>query len=506
MGALKKNLLFSFLFIICMVITGFPVTAFGASSDKWPEGPDIDCLSACVINIDTGTVLYEKDMDMVNYPASITKILTAKLALENSELDEVVTFSEDAVYKNEGDTSHIWRDIGEEMTMEQCLYGMMLASANECAWAIGEHVSGNIESFVDLMNKTAEKLGCKNTHFNNPNGLPDENHYTSAHDMALIAASAYKNETFRMICSTKTYTIPETNKHDEPTYLANHHKILFAYQGDSSYVRDYCTGGKTGYTVASGSTLVTYGEKNGMKLACVVMNGKSPSHYTDTIKLMEYCFDNFVVYRIADSIGDEEGDVHDRSYLDDSETDFAKIDDSGVFILPVGVDPSAVKVTTSYKESSKDTDVIGVQKYKYAGKKVGSANIRMTGVAIDVDISDREGGADTGGISMLVEEEEEEEEVVSESIFDNIKSLFIKEDDGETNTLQIKLTPWLIVIVVGVIVLIVLLVILIRFLASHMYIIRRRRAERKAEKEKTKGLTFVSGKKNKWGRGGGLHF
>ena len=138
--------------------------------------PKIEAPSICVMEISTGTILFERDMDEVNYPASITKIMTALLAIENTKLDEIVTFSQDAVYKNEGDTSHISRDIGEEMTMEECLYGMMLESANECAWAIGEHIGGTMENFAKMMNDRAESLGCTNTHFQNPNGLPDEDH------------------------------------------------------------------------------------------------------------------------------------------------------------------------------------------------------------------------------------------------------------------------------------------------------------------------------------------
>ena len=146
--------------------------------------------------------------------------MTTLLALENSDLNEVVTFSDDAINNTEG--SGIYRDYGEQMTMEQCLYAVMLNSANECAYAVAEHVGGTVEHFVDMMNEKAAELGCTNTHFANPHGLFDENHYTTAHDMALIAKAAYQNETFRIITGTARYTIPPTNKHDEPTDLQNH--------------------------------------------------------------------------------------------------------------------------------------------------------------------------------------------------------------------------------------------------------------------------------------------
>lgn len=162
-------------------------------------------------------------MDEAHYPASITKIMTTLLALENGNLSDMVTFSDDAINNTEG--SGIARDYGEQMTLEQCLYGVMLESANECAYAVAEHVGGTVENFVDMMNAKAKELGCTNTHFANPHGLQDENHYTTAHDMALIAQAAYQNETFRIIIGTKMYTIPPTNKHAEETVLRNHHDM-----------------------------------------------------------------------------------------------------------------------------------------------------------------------------------------------------------------------------------------------------------------------------------------
>ena len=167
------------------------------AADYWPEGPEVQSPSVILMEMSTGTVLYEKNSDERNYPASITKIMTTLLALENSDLNEVVTFSDDAINNTEG--SGIYRDYGEQMTMEQCLYAVMLNSANECAYAVAEHVGGTVENFVDMMNAKAKELGCTNTHFANPHGLQDENHYTTAHDMALIAQAAYQHETFRII-------------------------------------------------------------------------------------------------------------------------------------------------------------------------------------------------------------------------------------------------------------------------------------------------------------------
>ena len=281
---------------ITAIFTGsmIPVQA----SEYWPQAPETASPCVMVMEMNTGAVLYEKNADEVHYPASITKIMTTLIALENSDLNDIVTFSDAAIDNTEG--SGIARDYGEQMTMEQCLYAVMLASANECAYAVAEHVGGTIENFVAMMNEKAKELGCQNTHFANPHGLHDENHYTCCYDMALIARAAYQNETFRIIVGTARYTIPPTNKHAEQTDLQNHNEMLYPFQ-TNKYVYDGCTGGKTGYTNAANSTLVTYAERDGMTLICVVMNTQSPNQWLDSRNLFDYCFDNFQLFNIAEN-------------------------------------------------------------------------------------------------------------------------------------------------------------------------------------------------------------
>ena len=289
----RKKIYAGLLAAALTVTSLFANTVTARAEESWPGGIDTQSAAAIVMEQETGAILYEKNIHATYYPASITKILTALVALENSSLDEVVTFSKDAVYLNEGDSSHISRDVGEQMTMEQCLYGMLLESANECAYAIAEHVGGgDVNVFVDMMNQKAAELGCQDSHFNNTNGLPDENHYVSAYDMALISRAAYQNPTFAKIIGTESYQIPPTNTHADPTPLNNHHSMLHPYH-TSRYVYPYCLGGKTGYTRAANSTLVTYAAKDGMTLVCVVLNVTSPGHWIDTTNLFNYCFDNF---------------------------------------------------------------------------------------------------------------------------------------------------------------------------------------------------------------------
>lgn len=373
----------TFLITACTMIGSIWYSPVEVKADEfWPEGPNIASPNAVVMEVNTGAVLYEKNSHEKHYPASITKILTTYLAVENCELSEHIIFSEDAVYKNEGDTSHIWRDIGEDMTLEQCLYGVMLASANECAYAVAEHIGemkgGDYRTFIDMMNEKATELGCTDTHFNNANGLPDEEHYTSAYDMALIGSAAYKNENFRIITGTKTYTIPVTNKHDEPTYLSNHHNILHYYNTDK-YINEYCTGGKTGYTVAANSTLVTYAEKDGITLCVVVMNASSPDHYTDTNALIDYCFSNFHALTISDNETTvAENAMKDMGVLNSNDF-FATLDGNAYIVLPSTVEFSEA----TFELDQNASDSIAKLKYSYAGHDVGSVAIQASGAKVE---------------------------------------------------------------------------------------------------------------------------
>ncbi len=347
------------------------------AQEYWPSSVNVASQSAIVMEEETGAILYEKNINQEHYPASITKIMTALVALENSDLEEVVTFSHNAAFGIDKGSSSISRDEGEQMTMEQCLYGMLLESANECAIAIGEHVAGgDINAFIQMMNDKAAALGCKNTHFSNANGLPAEDHYTSVYDMALISRAAFANEKFAEITGTRSYNIPPTNKHTEETLLNNHHAMLNYYQ-TNKYLYDYCLGGKTGYTSAANSTLVTYARKDGMTLVCVVMNVQSPGQYTDTRALFDYCFDNFSVYSVADNASLFDNNAQkDLGSLSDN-IDLIKVSEDGVVILPKTANFADAKATVTPLQQQ-DEDVIGKIEYTYADRYVGGANLIYT--------------------------------------------------------------------------------------------------------------------------------
>ena len=373
--------------IICciLIVLAFlspSYTEFKAD-ELWPKGPKISSPSAIVIELNSGTVLYEKNSDEKNYPASITKIMTTMLALEYCELDEVVTFSADAVFKNEGNTSHIARDLNEKMTIEECLYAVMLESANECAYAVAEHVGeklgGNYQTFVDLMNEKAKELGCTNTHFTNANGLPDENHWTSARDMALISKEAYKNENFRIIISTRRYVIPPTNKHSVNTYLNNHHLMIHNYRTDS-YLYKYAIGGKTGYTQAAGATLVTYGEKDGLEIVCVVMNTTQNAHYEQTIELFNFSFQNFVNYNIVENESMITKEELSMGFMNNYGS-YVSLNENAIITLPITAQFS--DATCSVIQGEEKGSKVAEMVYTYGDKVVGSTAIEASKVTAE---------------------------------------------------------------------------------------------------------------------------
>ena len=449
----------------CLILTIISAVCLGKvdvkAADYWPDAPETLSPGVILMEESTGTILYEKNSDEAHYPASITKIMTTLLALENGNLSDMVTFSDDAINNTEG--SGIARDYGEQMTLEQCLYGVMLESANECAYAVAEHVGGTVENFVDMMNAKAKELGCTNTHFANPHGLQDENHYTTAHDMALIAQAAYQNETFRIIIGTKMYTIPPTNKHAEETVLRNHHDMLCTYHNaNRKYLYPYCVGGKTGYTATANSTLVTYAEKDGMTLICVVMDTQSPNQFIDTVNLFDYAFDNFQVLNVSENDTDYSAEATvDNGNLNNI-APFVELDKDAVIVLPKTAEFSDTSSSVEYNDS--DPEIAGSITYTYAGRNVGKADIKTTGVVVEGYAFDNEST------------EEEEQEVVS--------------------TVQVR--PIVVVLlIVAVILLGVLLFFLKRFYDNY-YIIKHNRAVRRDRKDQKRRIRKKRRRRRRW--------
>ena len=355
------------------------------SWDGWPAGPQVYAESAIVMEAPTGTILYDKNIDQQHYPASITKIMTVLLALENLDMDEEVTFSHNAVYSIDYGSSSIARDEGEILTVEECLYAIMLESANECANAIAEQISGSVEAFSELMNQKAAELGCTNTHFVNPNGLPNDDHYTTARDMALITREAIKYEKFRQINSTPRYTLRATNKKDQELLMNNHHHMMSAYK-TSKYLDDTVFAGKTGYTSVALNTLVTCATRNGMDLIVVTMKTQGTGEtgvptFTDTANLLNYAGENFRKVNISQNetnftIGQNELFDTGSSVFGDT-TPLIEMDTEGYIILPVNAEFSDASAQLEFADTE-SAPVIATLNYVYAGQNVGSTELRLT--------------------------------------------------------------------------------------------------------------------------------
>ena len=332
---MNRNRLLALIITVLLCISSLPSPT--AQATETP--PSLVSESAVLLDADTGQVLYSKEMDKKQFPASITKIITVALGLENAELSDKIVMSEEAVSSVGRDTSHIALTGGEEITFEHAAYAAMLMSANDACNGIAEHVSGSIPAFAELMTKKAAEWGAKNTNFNNANGLKDELHYTTAYDMAMIMRHALTIDKFREIIGTKTYEMPPNNQQKETRYFANQHSMLI----DPKFYYDGIIGGKAGYTTVAQYTLVTAAERNGITLIAVVM--KSPKlndKYHDTKALLDYGFENFSSFEIsAEELSSEKTEVTDSR--GNTKTFDLKMENGARFLLHNSVDISDVK-------------------------------------------------------------------------------------------------------------------------------------------------------------------
>lgn len=262
------------------------------------EQPKITANSAVVIDVNTGAVIFEKNILDKKYPASITKVMTALLALEHSEgdLSKRIKFSHNAVFSIPYGSSHIAMDEDETLTMEEALYAILLPSANEVANAIAEHISGSVDEFAVLMTNKAKELGAYNTNFLNPHGLHEENHYTTAIDMALIMKEALRHPKFIEIIGTNRYEIPPTEKQEESRIILNSNKMI----QKGTYYNEYVVGGKTGFTDEAMHTLISYAKDGDKELVVVILEDEKSKPYEDTDILIEYGFNQFETVNIFD--------------------------------------------------------------------------------------------------------------------------------------------------------------------------------------------------------------
>lgn len=342
--------------------------------DGWPQGPAISAKSAILMEANTGTILYEKNVHEKLYPASTTKILTAYIARQHSSLDELVEYSSVAVNSiNWWEDANIGIKAGEAITMEQSLYALMVGSANECANAIGEHVSGSIEAFVELMNQTAQELGCEDSHFVTTNGKHDENHYTTAYDMALIARKYFSDELLCKMSDTASYVIPESDTLSQELIPNSKNQLL----PGKKYAYEYLVGSKTGYTDIARQSLVSCAEKDGLKLICVVMQDESPMQFTDTVDLFNYGFSNFKAVNAAENdttynIG-ANGNFLEEIAIFGNSRPILFIDESAYLVLPTDIGFEDLSSELSY-DGLHDNQAALIH-YSYKDQLLGTAPI-----------------------------------------------------------------------------------------------------------------------------------
>lgn len=369
----------------CLVSAGMNSVSLAddlTSLTDWPAGPEVQADAAILMDARTGNILYAKNIDTPYPPASITKILTALIACEQSNLSDTVVYSHNAIYSVPWDGSTVGFSEDEAVSMKDSLYGLLLKSGNEAANGIAEHVSGSIDDFCQLMNERAAEAGATNSHFVNPNGLHDDDHYTTCRDMALIMRDAVHNDTFLEIASTVNYRIEPTNINADGYSFSTGHRMLNKNR-DEYY--EYAIAGKTGYTSKAGNTLVTYAKRGDIELICVILHSIQ-TQYNDTRSLFEYGFSSFSCYNAAreDTAYNNEG-VGFFSFLSSAFQNSpvsVELGDSYI-LLPSTVPFSSLDSYLEYSEDADaDPNVLGYVHYEYQGIEVGCAPLRLIHNAI----------------------------------------------------------------------------------------------------------------------------
>ena len=359
-----------------------------ASAVKEDVFKDIKAPNLLLAETNTGRILYERKVDEKIYPASLTKLMTAILVVENCELDEIVTVSENAVLSVP--TGYVYADlqVGEELTVEDLLYVMLIPSANDAANALAEHVGGNIESFSTMMNSRAKELGCTGTNFTNPSGLHEKEHYTTTKDLFLISQKAIESNLVKKIIGTTTYTLPSTNKYtkDERIFTTTNYMIRKSL---TKYYCDYCIGAKTGYTEYAKNCVVEFVSKDGIELTAIVMGEDAKvkgQKFLDAKIMFEYVFKNYENRQVA-----TKNEKYKTIKINNGTKDTRDLDvlyKNNVNILKLNKSNEDIQENVEYINVSapiQKGDIIGKIKYNYNGivyetELVASSNVEESKV------------------------------------------------------------------------------------------------------------------------------
>ena len=351
--------------------------------DGWPQGPAIGAEGAALMDADSGTFLYAKNIDEELFPASTTKLMCCLLAVENCPLNEELTVYQSAIDANEPDGSHMGLRAGEKFTLEELLYGIIINSANEACNVVAEHIAGSMDAYVEMMNRRAMELGCTHTHFVTTNGLHSEDHYTSAHDLALIARAFFSHEILCTIACTPRYVIKENDAHMEHS-LRSKNKL---YPGQEYAYADLL-GSKTGFTSKSRQALVSCAQKGEMRLICVILKEETPAQYTDTLALFEYGFSHFSkggAEELEDRFAIRDPEFFGGESLFGSTGSLMEIDRGSHILLPEGITAGMLDTNISYEALPKDT--VARIDYSYHGVTLGSSSVRLNSQVISQDLS-----------------------------------------------------------------------------------------------------------------------
>ena len=366
-----RRLLIS-LMITALMAAGMPMTAF--AKPGWPSDTGIESEAGIVMDADSGAVLFGQNIHVQKAPASITKILTALVVIENSSLDDTVTFSHDAVYNVEdGSGNKNAIEEGDTLSVRDCLYLLLMRSSNQAANALAEHVGGSRDGFVKMMNEKTAELGCENSHFANPSGLNDDTQLTSVYDMALIASAAYKNDTLLTISKDKSYRLPATKNNPDGVTIQPEHKLLITTDTESPNYYPYAVAGKTGYTSVAGQTLVTYAIKDDRRQIAVTMKSTQATHYQDTIALLDFGFLRFENVNISENetaytSGDQPVQIGDNSYQPSD----LSMDTSAVITIPKDASfADAEKTVVTDLPEDAPLGAVALLSYKYNDRKIG---------------------------------------------------------------------------------------------------------------------------------------
>lgn len=376
----KKQNLFILLILISIIFTYiYPshiVFADEGSSETslWPAAPEVYGTSAILMDADSGAVLYANNANEQLYPASITKIMTGLLAIENLNMDDTITYNDEILNSLPSDAAKLGLVSGETTTVHDALYALMLRSANEVAVALAIKTAGTESAFAEMMTERARQAGASNTNFANATGLHDDNHYTTAFDMAMIARAAMSNSEFSAIWGSENYTLEATNM-SESYRIWHRHSLLLSTSGD---YYSYATGGKTGYTDEAGRTLVTAAEKDGLKLVCVIMKSDLEHIFSDTVSLFEYGFNNFLRVNISEEetrFGSGAGGIPVLNKLYGNDTGIFSLSNDSI-LIPSSVSLSEIPYTIEFLDTP-DNNIVASITYEYGGNYLGKASLMM---------------------------------------------------------------------------------------------------------------------------------